>query len=402
MEFRSQNFIPALLGSDINTYSVARAFHEAYGVKSAVLGKASSGPSHFSKIADFYMEPEIDNEKLFLTIINSFASKHPEKKIILLACGDSYVELIGKHKKGLRDNIIAPYIDEEMMAKLMKKETFYKLCDQYNLPHPATLVHKKSDGLSFNLPFPFPVIVKPSNGVNYWKHHFDGQKKVYKLNDRSELEKVLTEIYLAGYDDSLIIQEFIPGDDSKMRVLTCYSDKNGKVRLSALGHVLLEEHTPKGLGNHAVIINENDSELEEKIRRFLEDMHFVGFSNMDIKYDERDGKFKIFELNVRQGRSNYYVTAGGHNIAEYVAGEYIFGKIPDFTDKAREKLWLVIPFRVAYKHVRDLALRQKMKELSAKGQIINPLFYKGDYSFRRTLYLVRSYLSHFWKYYKYF
>ena len=34
------------------------------------------------------------------------------------------------------------------------------------------------------------------------------------------------------YDKNLIIQDFIPGDDSDMRVLTCYSDKNGKVKIT--------------------------------------------------------------------------------------------------------------------------------------------------------------------------
>lgn len=39
----------------------------------------------------------------------------------------------------------------------------------------------------------------------------------------------------------------IPGNDEYMRVLTSYSDRNGKVKMMCLGHVLLEEHTPHGL-----------------------------------------------------------------------------------------------------------------------------------------------------------
>ena len=60
---------------------------------------------------------------------------------------------------------------------------------------------------------------------------------------------------------TMIIQDFIPGDDSYMRVLTNYSDRNGKVKLMCMGHVLLEEHTPHGIGNHAVILTEHDEAL---------------------------------------------------------------------------------------------------------------------------------------------
>ncbi len=100
----------------------------------------------------------------------------------------------------------------------------------------------------------------------------------------------------------MILQEFIPGDDTFMRVMTNYSGAGGQVRLMCVGHVLLEEHTPHGSGNHAVILNEPCGPFAEKIRAFLEAIGFVGFSNFDIKYDRRDGKFKAFEINCRQGR----------------------------------------------------------------------------------------------------
>ena len=96
--------------------------------------------------------------------------------------------------------------------------------------------------------------------------------------------------------------------------------------MMCLGHVLLEEHTPHGLGNHAVIITEPNQELMKRVRNLLEDLHYVGFSNFDIKFDRRDGKYKFFEINTRQGRSNYYVTGSGFNVAKYIVEEYVYGK----------------------------------------------------------------------------
>ena len=48
-----QDFIPILLASDINVYSMARAFHEKYNIKSIVLARLNSGVINHSKIIDF-------------------------------------------------------------------------------------------------------------------------------------------------------------------------------------------------------------------------------------------------------------------------------------------------------------------------------------------------------------
>ena len=43
LQFTEREFIPVLLGGDINAYSVARAFYEEYQVKSLVFGKYQTG-----------------------------------------------------------------------------------------------------------------------------------------------------------------------------------------------------------------------------------------------------------------------------------------------------------------------------------------------------------------------
>ncbi|MCK9218328.1 MAG: ATP-grasp domain-containing protein, partial [Firmicutes bacterium] len=126
MKTIEREFLPIILGNDINTYSVARAFYEEYKIKSIVLGKYRSGPSNNSKIVDFYDDKNLDNQEVFFKTIDSFADKYLHKRLILLGCGDNYAELIIKNKYNFKDNVIAPYIDESLMNDLIKKSKFYE------------------------------------------------------------------------------------------------------------------------------------------------------------------------------------------------------------------------------------------------------------------------------------
>jgi len=402
LETLDREFVPVLLGNDINTYSMARAFYEAYKIKTIVMGKHHTGPSCNSKIIDYYANKDLDKQAVFIETINTLAKSMANKRIILIGCGDSYVELIIENKKILNENIITPYIDEDLMNDLITKESFYHMCDKYNLDYPKTFVYKKIMGDKFLLPFDFPVILKPSSGINYWENEFAGQKKVYKIANLSDLKQVINQIYQSGYDDNLIIQDFIPGDDSYMRVMTCFSGQDKKVKLMSMGHVMLEEHTPHGLGNTSVIMNDYNEEFSGKIRVFLDNIGYTGLSNFDTKYDHRDGKIKVFEINVRQGRNNYYVTGAGYNLAKYLVEEYIYNKAINFEIVKVEHLWTVIPMQVAFKYVKESAYINKMKQLIRQGKVVNPLFLKGDTSLKRLIYLYKSHFSHFIKYRKYY
>ncbi len=396
-----KSFIPLLFAGDINVYSVARAFHEAYGVKCYVYGKYSTGPCFDSKIIHYTANEKADEQETFLRLVNDFAKRHAEKKILLLGCGDSYVQLASENKKRFAENVIAPYIEIALMNDLIHKEKFYEMCERTGVDYPNTFVHHPQDGMNFELPFEAPYIVKPSNGIEYWRHSFATQKKVYKAENHEELLEILRDVYGAGYTDSMIIQDFIPGDDTYMRVLTNYSDRHGKVKMMCLGHVLLEEHTPHGLGNHAVIITEHNESLENKLRTLLEEMQYIGFSNFDIKYDQRDGKYKVFEINTRQGRSNYYVTGAGENIAKLVTEDCVFEQNLEFHAVTKESLWWVVPKQVAYTYIKPQEYKDKMKQLLKSGKAVNPLFYGPDQGFKRKLKLYKNLLGHHFKYKKY-
>ena len=50
LQFTEREFIPVLLGGDINAYSVARAFYEEYQVKSLVCTQSGLGRQQRTRI----------------------------------------------------------------------------------------------------------------------------------------------------------------------------------------------------------------------------------------------------------------------------------------------------------------------------------------------------------------
>ena len=115
MTEKSNEFVPLLFAGDYNVYSVARAFHEAYGITVTDYGKFYSGPCVASKIIDYRVNEHCDEQETFLQLVNDFADEHKDKKVLLIGCGDSYVELAAANKNNFRSNVIAPYIDVDLM-----------------------------------------------------------------------------------------------------------------------------------------------------------------------------------------------------------------------------------------------------------------------------------------------
>ena len=398
----NHSFLPILLGSDMNAYGMARAFHEAYGLKPLVLGRMNLSATQDSKILDFQVIPHLNEQDVFVPALIKVAGQHADKKLLLLACGDDYAKLIIKNKEQLSEYFAVPYIDEKLMDRIVLKENFYDICEQYGFAYPKTSLCTFENKDTFTIDFMYPIIIKASNSVEYWNCSFPGKKKVFVAHDEEEKNAIIDAIYKSSYKDNLTIQEFIPGDDSYMRVLNAYVGKDGKVKLMSLGNPILEEHSPEGIGSYAAIINTFDEGLLDRVRLFLEDIGYNGFANFDMKLDLRDGQYKLFEINLRNGRSSYYVTASGHNLMQYVADDHMLN-IPQTLTYAKDKhLWMIIPKGVLFKYAQNEQLKEQARELIAEGKVTNHLFYKEDFNPKRWAKLMLNNLNYYRKYKKYF
>ena len=311
-------FLPILLGSDINVYGMARAFHEAYGITSRAYAYFQLSPTKFSRIVDVHIVPDFNNFVTFRDTMlaegKRLKQEDPDRALLLIPCGDVYANLLSQCGDDLKRYYVYNTLDIQLSRKLAYKSTFYRMCEQYGLPHPKTktvTAEQVKAGEYRDLPFDYPVAMKPANSVEWLNIDFEGRKKAYILDTPEQLETIIRRAYDAGYTSEMVIQDFIPGDDSHMRVLNAYVDKHHRVRMMFLGHPLLEDPSPVAVGNYAAIIPDYNEDVFRRIKAFLEAIEYEGVANFDMKYDERDGEYKLFEINLRQGRSSYFVTLNG-------------------------------------------------------------------------------------------
>ena len=164
------SFQPLLFGGDINVYSVARAFHEAYGVKSVCFGKFPTGPAYGSSIIDYRVCAQNEDPAVYRENVAKVAAEFADRTVLVIGCGDSYVKLAAENKDRFPSNCIAATVSGEMINTLINKEKFYALCDRHGIDHPGTFIYRREMGHDFQLPFPAPYICKPANGVAYWEH----------------------------------------------------------------------------------------------------------------------------------------------------------------------------------------------------------------------------------------
>lgn len=403
MQESENNFIPVLVGGDINTYSMARCFYEAYGIESVFVCRSLLPIVAGSiLIKEVILDDGLLDTASFLATMERVAKKyeHTGKKLLLVGTNDFYVRLIIENKEALAQQYVFSYIEKTLMEKLLVKANFYRLCEEHGLTTPKTYFYSCKTKGTVSLPFAYPVILKPSNGVAYLKRKFVGQQKVYKINSDTELQNVITAVEASGYDEDLIIQDFIPGDDTAMWDSVFYCGTDGKAKLISFAQVVLQEHTPTAIGNYTALISRYNEEMMMKLKKFLEDIGYVGFANFDMKYDSRDGTFKIFEVNIRQGRSSYYVTACGYNLAKYLVDDVIYKKDIPLALVNKKILFSVVPKFVIRNFVENIAIKDEAAALIKEGKFVNPLFYEKEKSLKRLFYLFLRQLNYVQKYYQ--
>jgi D-aspartate ligase len=388
---------PIILGGDIGAYGTARAFHEAFGVRSVVIAGVSTGAVAHSAVVEHRVVPEIEDTDALVEAVRAAATGGDARPIVL-ASADWLVRTLVEQRHRLEDVAVVPYADKAALDVMTDKARFTELCAHLGVPHPRTVVVRAGRDRADGVDLTYPVVVKAASTAEFHEVEFAGKKKVDVAHDAAELDAVLGKIARGGFAGELVVQEFVPGGDDEMGAVNVMCWPDGTAAFALFGQVLLEEYTPGALGNSVAQVTGPNPETVEHARRLVDHVGWRGFANLDVKRDPRDGVYRFLELNPRVGRSGYSVTAAGYNVARMYVDAFLDGAPrPPLRAGDAEHLFAVVPLALVKRYVTP-AQWERVRRLKRAGRATNPYYYRVERDPRRLGYVAVAMANQFRKF----
>jgi D-aspartate ligase len=214
---------------------------------------------------------------------------------VLFPAADSYALALSDLIDRLNGYSV-PAPGREIIEILINKRKFYQSLTKMNVPHPITYFPKNlEDVKEIERQVSYPVFLKPSIS-HMFSERF--RRKGFVVESETELLKHWKAINKAGLD--VMIHEIIPGPPTNHIFVDGYIDRlwNPKA-LFARRRVRM---WPTAFGNSTLCISIPISQISSLKRRlfyYLKSIKYHGIFSAEFKKDQRDGTFKLLEINSR-------------------------------------------------------------------------------------------------------
>ena len=278
-----------VLGGHVNGYSIIQELYEKKVREIILFAYSRELATYSNKIKKFVLidkTPESLHQKI--------EKLHTEyEKIIVFPTDDLQLENLHKLHNKINSFCFLPFNPENLQSCL-DKHVQYTYCEELGIPYPKTIyIHEKKDLKNIEL-IQFPILLKPSK-------RDDLRGKVFrnlKIDSPDDLNKVKKE--MENYLDAgikFLASEIIPGGDDCIYAYVAYRDMNGKILNEWTGKKLAQY--PDNFGVFASASNEAPEEVKIQGRKLLNNMDIKGIAQPEFKYDTRDKKYKLMEINLR-------------------------------------------------------------------------------------------------------
>jgi predicted ATP-grasp superfamily ATP-dependent carboligase len=215
---------------------------------------------------------------------------------VLIACSDRWALAVAGLPADLRERFPASIAPHASIEQFVDKDRFRALVDRLDIPRPRTLPVREPADLDLASDADLAVsFLKPTESQ---AHNRRFRTKGFFVESREEAAQLVEQARAAGI--TFMLQEWIPGDMSKTVIIDGFVDRHGEVRaMLARRRVRMDPPRLANTSSDVTIPLEEVAACLPAVRTLLQATAYRGIFMIEFKYDERDGLFKIIELNAR-------------------------------------------------------------------------------------------------------
>lgn len=251
---------------------------------------------------------------------------------VLIPVDDEAAVLVAEHADELSGLFLFPWMTDRGLArKLASKQELAHLGREHGFPVPASRFVSSADELAaLAATAAFPVVVK--NAEPWVRRRAPAVPGTTVIGTASEL---LTLIPSGGEPTTLLVQEYIPHAVAEDWIVHLYCDADSNCLVLFTGVKI--RSWPPNTGATACGIAVPNPALAQLTERFCKAVAFHGIADLDVRFDRRDGRYKLVDFNPRMGNQfRLFETPDGIDVirAQYLdmtgepvpAGDQISGR----------------------------------------------------------------------------
>jgi D-aspartate ligase len=275
--------------------------------------------------------PELDGEA-FVDRLLALGERYAGG--VLIPTTDGAVKDVARHKPALERHYRVDAPSWEVAQRYIDKRYTYEIAEQLGVPIPRTLIPTSdADVEAYAGQIMYPCLVKPRQS-HLWMAHFDG--KLAEVDSPEALFESYTMARDVGVD--VVLQERIPGPDHHGVNHNAYRSPAGTILAECTARKIRQG--PPRFGLPRVVLSTEIPEVMEPGRRLLEALGHVGFACTEFKFDARDGRYKLLEVNGRHNLSSMLSIRAGVNFPWISYNHLVTGEVPS-PPRARSGLYWI-------------------------------------------------------------